>query len=86
MNTKAIQTLNNLINETVRITVETVELDNGYIIFERYNPSHFLDEDRYIKRQVMYIDGMNTISKTNQKLIKILKIERYKQCWVNVDF
>ena len=82
MNTQANEILKNLSGETVRITVETNTLKEATLTYPDFTSLEDDMDGDVIKGQVMFFDGVNTMGRTNQKLIKILKIEVFNQEWI----
>lgn len=79
---QAKQILDSLEGDTVRITVETNTLKEATLTYPEFTS---LEDDMngdVIKGQVMFFDGVNTMGRTNQKLVRILKIEVFNHEWI----
>ena len=76
--------LKNLVGQSVRLTVKTDTLESGTLTYSEFTSlEDDLDGD-IIKGQVMFFDGVNTMGRTKQKLIEILKIEVFNHEWKEV--
>ena len=76
--------LKNLVGQSVRLTVKTNTLESGTLTYPEFTSlEDDLDGD-IIKGQVMFFDGANTMGRTKQRLIEILKIEVFDHEWKEV--
>lgn len=82
MNTQAKEILKTLSGEAVRITVETNSLSEGTLTYGKFTSLEDDMNDDVFNGQVMFFDGVNKMGLTNQKLIKILKIEVFNYEWI----
>ena len=80
------KTLNEILaslkGEAVRLTIETNTLDNATLTYSDFTSLEDVMDGDVIKGQVMFFDGVNTMGRTNQKLVKILKIEVFNNEWI----
>ena len=80
------KTLNEILaslkGEAVRLTIETNTLDNATLTYSDFSSLEDIMDGDVIKGQVMFFDGVNTMGRTNQKLVKILKIEVFNNEWI----
>lgn len=74
--------LESLEGEAVRLTVETNTLSKGTLTYSDFTSLEDAMDGDVIKGQVMFFDGVNTMGRTNQKLVRILKIEVFDHEWV----
>ena len=82
MNAQAKEILKTLSGETVRITVETNTLKEATLTYPEFISLEDDMDGDVIKGQVMFFDGVNTMGRTNQSLVKILKIEKFNHEWI----
>lgn len=80
------KTLNEILaslkGEVVRLTIETNTLDSATLTYSDFSSLEDIMDGDVIKGQVMFFDGVNTMGRTNQKLVKILKIEVFNNEWI----
>ena len=84
MSSNAFEILSGLRGEAVRITMETDELHKGTITCADFTCIDDIMDGDMIKGFVMYSDGVNNLSKTDQTLVKILKIEVFHFEWIEI--
>lgn len=76
--------LKNLVGQSVRLTVKTDTLESGTLTYSEFTSLEDDLDGNIIKGQVMFFDGVNTMGRTKQKLIEILKIEVFNHEWKEV--
>lgn len=74
--------LASLKGEAVRLTIETNTLKEATLTYSDFSSLEDIMDGDVIKGQVMFFDGVNTMGRTNQKLVKILKIEVFNNEWI----
>ncbi len=74
--------LKTLSGEAVRITVETNTLKEATLTYPNFTSlEDGMDADT-IKGQVMFFDGVNTMGRDKQQLVRILKVEVFNHEWI----